>query len=448
MTRRALLTIFMGALAIRWTYSATMALTLGDAGLLGVDSGDYVERGHELLAQLAAQPAPGWHWLGPKPFMMPLFAWLIALSAAVGGLNAALVHVLFQGAFDAGTCLLILATARIIDERYALPAGIAAAINPTQIVIAGQVYPDTLFVFFVALLLWSVLRWWRTPGWSAAAMIGIALLAAAWTRVLIAPFAVALVAFLIVAALVAGRLRRSTLAQLVAVLAVFGVSLTPIALRNHSVYGSWSLTPQGGQHLSRWVVPLIWESRDGKPWAQGYEEMERRADALPQPPGENMFQQSDRYRQVGLEALRDIDGLSISRAWAYGAALNLGTPALALSPPVMLLPRTGFYATPGASMPDKMFNFLFRSDNALYAWIILAGIGGLAVIRLLQAAGLVALLAQKHLVPVLLLTGWCAFILLVNGPVASPKYRLPMEPALMILAGAGWALLRRPSRAT
>ena len=31
----------------------------------------------------------------------------------------------------------------------------------------------------------------------------------------------------------------------------------------------------------------------------------------------------------------------------------------------------------------------------------------------------------------------------VNGPVASPKYRLPMEPALAVLTGAGWLALSR-----
>jgi hypothetical protein len=37
---------------------------------------------------------------------------------------------------------------------------------------------------------------------------------------------------------------------------------------------------------------------------------------------------------------------------------------------------------------------------------------------------------------------WCAFVLAVNGPVASPKYRLPMEPVLMVLAGAGLYAIR------
>ena len=38
--------------------------------------------------------------------------------------------------------------------------------------------------------------------------------------------------------------------------------------------------------------------------------------------------------------------------------------------------------------------------------------------------------------------GWIGFILAANGPVASPKYRLPMEPALNLFTGAGFVALR------
>ena len=114
---------------------------------------------------------------------------------------------------------------------------------------------------------------------------------------------------------------------------------------------------------------------------------------------------------------------------------------------MLQLPRTGFYDTPGANMIEKMFNFMFHSDNSLYAWILLGGIAGMMVVRLMQLAGFVALIrAGQGYAGLLVLAGWCAFILLVNGPVASPKYRLPMEPVLAMLTRAGWAMLRRRVR--
>jgi len=44
---------------------------------------------------------------------------------------------------------------------------------------------------------------------------------------------------------------------------------------------------------------------------------------------------------------------------------------------------------------------------------------------------------------VLLLLGlWTGFVLGINGPVASPKYRLPIEPVLVLLAGVGFSAVK------
>ena len=444
--RKTFIKIFLGALAIRWGYSVSMFLAMGNGGLMGVDSTSYVEAGNTIASSMRAGSLHGWLWLGPDPYMMPLHAWFVGIGALIAGRYAVLFDVLIQGLLDAGTCLLIYDMARTIKPRYALAAAVAAAINPTQIVIAGMVYPDTMFVFFVALFLLGSLRWLRLPCWPSTCVIILGLIGAAWSRILVVPFAIVLPFGLALTMAIMGRFQRRHLVPLACALAIFLFSVAPISLRNKVEYGSWAFTPQAGIHLARWVVPLIWEAQEGTPWAKGYAEIERRAAALPHPADENVFQQSQRYNEIALDALYRIGALEIARAWTIGAVLNLGTPAIILSPPVAQLPRTGFYATPGENALTKIANFLFRSDNSFYAWILLAGVGGLFFVRILQLLGLAAVVIQAHWIPACLLVSWCLFILAVNGPVASPKYRLPMEPALMVMAGAGWSLLRRKSR--
>ena len=61
-----------------------------------------------------------------------------------------------------------------------------------------------------------------------------------------------------------------------------------------------------------------------------------------------------------------------------------------------------------------------------------------------QLIGVAALLRQGGHLPVLCLFGlWIAYVLAINGPVASPKYRLPIEPPLMVLTGVGLSTLVR-----
>jgi len=440
---RTIVTLFMVALALRWSYAFIMFLWMGDAALLGVDSGEYIASGQSIASGIMAGTLHGWDLFGPNPFMMPLFRWLIAIDALITNDHTAFAYILTQGLFDSGTCLLVYGMAGVIDPRLARPAAIAAALNPTQIVMAGLAYPDTPFVFFVALMLYGALRWLRSPSWPAMAIITIGLVCAAWIRILVVPFSLVLFIFLPAVMMASGRIERRQLVQIGAMLATFAILLFPISLQNKMKYDSWAFTPQGGTHLARWVVPLTWEVRDGTPWVRGFEEMERRAALLPKPPDENSFQESRRYTTVAIEELIRIGPVGIARSWAFGAAINLGTPGIVLSPPVSKLPRTGFYGTAGATIFGKIANFLFHSDNALYGWILLIGSAGVTIMRLLQLGGLSTLIGQRQWAPALLLVGWCVFILGVNGPVASPKYRLPMEPVLAVLTGAGWSVLFR-----
>jgi len=431
--------IFASALAIRWIYALLLFATMGDAGLQTVDSTTYIANAHELARAIDAGTLHGAQWLSTGEFTMPLFAWVIGLHALLFGKWTALAYVLTQGALDAGTCLLIYGIAQTVNPRIAAPAAITAALNPTQIVLSALVYTDTLFLFFVTVFLLAAARWLRAPAWRWAIIAGVGLGAAAMTRVVVVPWASFLVLFLLLAAIISGRLTRRIVAQLALTSILVALSIAPVLWRNVSQYGAWSLTSQSGIHLAYWIVPLVGEARDGTPWPVGYDRMRKTMGERYPSTSDNPFEQSRHFEIVAREKLAELGPVAIAKAWIFGATINLAAPAITLSPLVSSLPRTGFYATPGTSVPNKAFNFLFHSDNKIYAWALLLGIAGVAVMRLIQLVGLLALVRQaNNLSILLLLLFWIFFILAASGPVASPKYRLPIEPVLMVLAGAGF----------
>ncbi|MGA8999714.1 MAG: hypothetical protein WB463_17710, partial [Pseudolabrys sp.] len=281
-------------------------------------------------------------------------------------------------------------------------------------------------------------RWLRTPGWRWAIVAGAAMGAAAMIRVVVVPWAIFALSFLFVTALLRRQLTGKIVSQLALAATIVALSISPVLWRNVSQYGAWGLTSQNGIHLAYWIVPLVQEARDGTPWPVGHERMRKEMDERFPTESDNPFEQSRRYETLAREKLAELGPIAIAKAWLYGAAINLASPAVTLSPVVSGLPRTGFYATPGTSFPNKVFNFLFRSDNAIYAWILILGIAGLAVVRLIQLIGLSALAGEVTNWAILLLFFfWACFVLAASGPVASPKYRLPIEPVLMVLAGAG-----------
>lgn len=438
--RIPLAAILLAAFALRAGYSLILYRTMGDDGLTGLDSLDYLRFARNFASDAMTGNLSGWQWLGANLHMMPFFTWLLAACLAVGGGAGPMLYVLIQGAADTWTCYLVYRIAGNFNPRFAIPAALAAAVNPTQIVMAGLVYSDTPFVAFVALSIFASLRWLTMPTTPNAALIGVGLGAAALFRVLIVPWGFVSLTFLAVMTLWREPQRLRLMIQLAIAGLVLVLCIAPILARNQIQYGALSLTPQGGMHLTRWVVPLVKEAADGTPWDKTYMLMEQRTEQRFGPLTNNPFENSRRYVEIGNEAMREIGVWPAAKAWLYGAAINMAAPGLLISPPVAQLPRTGFFATSGRNMPEKIINFIFRSDNARYAQLLLIGVVGVILVRLIQLAGLVFVFRTGHFAALLFCTGWIIYVLLVNGPVASPKYRLPIEPLLDVLAGAGIAL--------
>ncbi len=326
-----------------------------------------------------------------------------------------------------------------LNPRWAIPAGVAAAINPTQIVVAGLLYTDTMFLLFTALFLLASVRWLARPTFAAAIALGVGLGGALFTRVLIAPYAIALIAFLLLASALTRKLRRVELAQMCVAGGIFAVCLGSLLVNNAVRFGSWSLSAQTGVHMAFWVVPLVEEAHDGTPWKQSYDALWQKARKEFGPEPDDLFERSRQYRKLAGEELAKFKFADFAKAWLNGAIVNIGSPGIILSPPISALPRTGFYGTQATSFADKVKSFVFSATNPIYAWFLIAGLVGVAAVRLIELVGVVQLIKLRiPLAVVGVLLSWCIYILLVNGPVGSPKYRLPMEPVFVVLTAAGW----------
>ena len=88
---------------------------------------------------------------------------------------------------------------------------------------------------------------------------------AVFTRISGLPFLAALLPFMALVALIRRRLDLRSLTQLLEAALIVGVFVTPVLARNVVVYRSWSLTPQSGNHMANWIVPLVKEAMDGTP---------------------------------------------------------------------------------------------------------------------------------------------------------------------------------------
>src|SRR6202040_3162899 len=106
-----------------------------------------------------------------------------------------------------------------------------------------------------------------------------------------------------------------------------------------------------------------------------------------------------------------------------------------------------FYETPGRTLWERARTYLFEHAG-LYQVLLALGIAGMLPFLVLESLGFIMLARDKPWAA-LVAGALIAYFLLLNGPVASPKYRLPIEPMLIVLAAiplARWSEQRTATR--
>jgi hypothetical protein len=95
-------------------------------------------------------------------------------------------------------------------------------------------------------------------------------------------------------------------------------------------------------------------------------------------------------------------------------------------------PKPSFYNTRGTTLWERARAYLF-DDPGLYQVPLLADLIGMIPFLVLEAIGFV-MLARMSPWAAVFAGSLLAYFLLLNGPVATPKYRMPMQPVLIVLA--------------
>jgi 4-amino-4-deoxy-L-arabinose transferase-like glycosyltransferase len=411
--------------------------------------------GYWALGATLAKPDTFWSTLLAMTDRMPLYPLLLGAVQGVFG-NAPRVVALVQAAIDAGTCVLIAALGALVSPRVGLVAGILAALTLTLIVFSTQILTDTLFLFLFTLMLLAGARFLLRPTYGLALLAGLAGGLALATRPAVAVLLAAAVLLVFVIAIMKWRRLAPALAAAMLFAIAAAAPIAPVLLRNVAHYGNFSLTSQTGDHLVLWIVPLVTQRADGTPYQSTVDRMQglfqqraqtnlcslRKLDCIAERrllAETNPFARAAVKTEVAREQMARLPPAAIAKAWLEGMIVNLAAPALLGDPRVRALPRPSFYNTPGTSLWEKARAYVF-DDPGLYQVLLVVGLIAMIPFLALEAVGFV-ILARTLPWTAVLAGGVLAYFLLLNGPVATAKYRLPMEPVLIVLAAIPLARL-------
>lgn len=451
---RLLLAIFLAALAVRLVNGLSIALVEGwtfmiqDSPLYYAIVDDWRETGR----MMRIGPEGVLFWEFERPPLYPLLLWGMESLWGRSDLAVALV----QGLLDAGTCVMIADMARRLGPRIGLIAGGLAALSPVMATTSAVVLNDTLFLFLQTAGAWALLRFGEGGGVRMAGLAGLAFGLACATRVQIQYLLPLLVLLLVILAvrLDGPRLRRAG-AVLLFVIAL-AAPLAPILKASHDAYGEAFISRQAGVHILGWVLPTVHPDTASAPQSEGSRiwqerfgaEMARRGidlDAVSPPVLQRLRQ------EYGVAQLTDVPLGALLTGWTKGALLNVALPAVLYDERVRALSPTGFSAVEGDGLAERAQAYIRRADPAWVAIALTAAVGAGAM-TLLHLLGLGLLAGRRPWIALLLVLG-AGYHLGVLGPVAAAKYRLPVEPILLVLSAVAldwllrrWAFRGRASR--
>ena len=438
--------LFLAAYLLRLAYLAVVVVN--DGQLLTSDSGIYLSLANNILdyGGMSADATK------PHIIRMPLYPYFLAAGMEIFGRGALTAIVATQMAIDSLTVIGIAVMAGAINRRWMWPSGIAAALWPNLVIQSSQVMTDSLFLFF---LVWGMaVCLWAAHGRNlkmmlslAGRLFGLALM----TRPLLMFFRLVLVpalAVLLVRNLQLGW-KKSIILAIIPPLIMLAVS-APRLITSKTYYSGMTLSAQSGEHALNYIYPCI-----KTPWSCGdfvAIAVEHKKETLKALEGYSAEQVEDPViidkvrKELALEKLLNLPVSTIAHSLAAGTTLNLFHSSVSQIGYQLGIKKKSILHTFSSSGPEV--NIIQRAyaavtqDNFTVFWI--AGIAALFVSRIVQLAGVLGALGRKETIwPAVFLITISLYFLAINGPVGNARYRLPMEPLMIIMFVSGITYLSK-----
>lgn len=389
------------------------------------------------------EPDPG--ITAPMSERMPGYLMLLATGKIVLG-EMIWPTIIFQAILDSVTVMLIASIGACASTRIGLIAGILAALWPNLIIHSNQILTDTTYVFFIACFLFSTIKILERPEVGRMTICAASLSLATLVRAVSWPLLTMLPVIVFFSLLFRNVGTKRALALSIIFLIVALIPLSPWLARNYAMFGSPQLTSQGGSYVSGWVVPEVLAYEHGT--TRSLEAVSLRSNieaAYLKETGRPLSTQSritisNEYQRRAMDVFWQQSTFAITYVWAKGMAINFLAPAILLD---MEVRRTGHELEAKLSSENiveasiiKRLELRWSAAGIGYRTVLMIAFAGTIFVSGLQLVGFcrsVKIWPKVTLISV----AFVLYFLLVTGPIISAKYRLPIEPILIVWAAIG-----------
>ncbi|MEK9652307.1 MAG: glycosyltransferase family 39 protein [Betaproteobacteria bacterium] len=347
-----------------------------------------------------------------------------------------------QSIVDSLTCAIIFKTGLFFSRNIGVVSGMFAVISYNLIIHTSLILTETISLFFLSLSILLYFYYLREHKIGYLFIVGLVCGFGAMTRtvILLLPIVFLLANIVIFRNSFRRQLTRAFTGALVLIFAT-ALPVSPLFVRNYNSFDTFQLTSQNGAFLLNWVTGITRMLESGNSFdvesaALNRKLEDRISEKYTSSQNIDNFLLSKERVDLALDELSNTSILSIAHAWFYGMTKNILGPTIAFDPRVRGLNSGSFSQSPGNNLLEKFLKFIER-NNKVYVTFLLLGTTGTIVFVLLQLIGIRSLFAINASWAFFLCL-YLAYFLLISGPIGGPKYRIPIEPVLIILQAAGF----------
>jgi len=365
----------------------------------------------------------------------PFFMSFIYTLFGKGVWNVILVQILL----DSVSCVVIASMAQSLFGKGFFIAGILSAINLNMVILSASILTDSLFLFLFILFLFSLLKYLHNDSVMWFFLLTLFILLATLVRASSYYLLPILLVWLMILRLWKGDTILTIGKFIVLYLAIASIFLGGIHQRNYHEYGSTEFVSQTGVGILGWIVPGVYQYSGQGSYQEGQSMAKKKLDAALQRDNlkilpKNPFEDSSYRANVGKDILLEMGVVNIIKSWVVGATVNMLAPSVSFSPALRAIDHPSFYKTKGDSLTDKLFNYIKNSSVFLYILILAIGSISSVLFAVLALLGIFKIFSNVSYVKIITLLFLVFYFLAITGPIIGVKYRLPIEPILILFA--------------
>lgn len=375
---------------------------------------------------------------------LPFYPGLIYICYLLFGPNNIFSVAMTQCLLMGGLVLAAGMTAELLTRRYYWFAVIIAALSPNLFFRSSLILPDLMFAFFIMWGIYYVVKYTKENKLSLLLLSSLLFSFAFLTRPALVLYPVFTLPFLFLLCYShkANKVWQSLGSTMLGVFIIFLV-VSPWVIREKSYTGTYMLSMQSGFHSLSWIYPTLSSRWGGRRDINAIKEAEslfkERVQQLPQSQQLSPAALNELQHQLAIELISQIPKPQLIRA-VVGSSLKLlfYTSMLGIS-------EAFHHKVPHVSTSASDWRQTL-SDLLKDPWQELILFSQLMVflLRAVQLVGIIYGIAHKQYryITLYLLAGALSFVAVSVG-IGNPRYRVPIEPALIIFTVFGCMAIRQ-----